>query len=88
MDEGCLTIQGKTAYLWRAVDPHENVLDILVQSRRNTGAAKTLFRNRLKGCRYVPRVLITGYPGEVKLATYGAAQREMRRAWNTGSTRA
>ena len=35
IDEVFLTIQGKTAYLWRAVDQHGNVLDILVQSRRN-----------------------------------------------------
>ncbi|CAA9267404.1 MAG: hypothetical protein AVDCRST_MAG93-2482, partial [uncultured Chloroflexia bacterium] len=35
-----LKINGKTEYLWRAVDQHGNVLDILVQSRRNKGAAK------------------------------------------------
>ena len=67
-----LTIQGKTAYLWRAVDQHGNVLDILVQSRRNKAAAKKFFRKLLKGCQYVPRVIITD-----KLASYGAAKREI-----------
>ncbi len=70
-----LTIQGKTAYLWRAVDQHGNVLDILVQSRRNKAAAKKFFRNLLKDCQYVPRVLITD-----KLASYGAAKREILRS--------
>ena len=44
---------------WRAVDQYDNVLDILVQSRRNTKAAKRFFRKLLKGLQYVPRVIIT-----------------------------
>ena len=72
IDEVFLTIQGKTAYLWRAVDQHGNVLDILVQSRRNKAAAKKFFRKLLKGCQYVPRVIITD-----KLASSGAAKREI-----------
>src|SRR6266513_2297790 len=59
LDEVFLTINGKRSYLWRAVDQHGNVLDILVQSRRNKQAAKKFFRKLLKGCTYVPRVLIT-----------------------------
>ena len=49
-----------------------NVLDILVQRRRDKNAAKTFFRKLLKGLRYVPRVIITD-----KLASYGAAKREV-----------
>ena len=71
-DEVFLKINGKRHYLWRAVDQHGNVLDILVQSRRNKGAALRFFRKLLKGCAYVPRVLITD-----KLASYGAAMREV-----------
>ncbi|MDP9378967.1 MAG: IS6 family transposase, partial [Chloroflexota bacterium] len=67
-----LKINGERHYLWRAVDQQGNVLDILVQSRRNKGAAKKFFRKLLKGCEYVPRVLITD-----KLGSYGAAKREM-----------
>jgi putative transposase len=66
-----LTINGARHYLWRAVDQDGHVLDILVQSRRNKKAAKRFFRKLLKGCQYVPRVIITD-----KLARYGAAKRE------------
>ncbi|MDP9378771.1 MAG: IS6 family transposase [Chloroflexota bacterium] len=72
LDEVFLKINGKTHYLWRAVDQEGNVLDILVQSRRNKAAAKTFFRKLLKGCGYVPRVIITD-----KLKSYGAAKREV-----------
>ena len=44
-----LTINGKRHYLWRAVDQDDNVLDILVQSRRNKKTAKKFFRKLLKG---------------------------------------
>ena len=40
---------GQRHYLWRAVDQDDNVLDILVQSRRNKHAAKKFFRKLLKG---------------------------------------
>lgn len=49
------------------------MLDILVQRRRNKHAAKKFFRKLLKGCQYVPRVVITD-----KLKSYGAAKREIR----------
>src|ERR1700730_6164163 len=75
MAPGCactVSINGKTHYLWRAVDQDGNVLDILVQSRRNKHAAKRFFRKLLKGLQYVPRVIITD-----KLKSYGAAKREI-----------
>jgi len=72
LDEVFLTINGELHYLWRAVDQHGNVLDILVQSRRDKRAAKKFFRKLLKGCQYVPRVLITD-----KLGSYGAAKKEV-----------
>jgi putative transposase len=59
LDEVFLTIHGERHDLWRAVDQDDSVLDILVQRRRNTKAAKKFFRKLLKGLRYVPRVLIT-----------------------------
>jgi len=72
VDEVLVTINGTTHYLWRAVDQHGDVLDILVQSRRNAVAAKRFFRTLLKGLRYVPRVLVTD-----KLASYQVAHREV-----------
>jgi len=72
LDEVFLTINGERCYLWRAVDQDGNVLDILVQSRRDARVAKKFFRKLLKGLCYAPRVLITD-----KLASYGIAHREM-----------
>ena len=72
LDEVFVRINGRLCYLWRAVDQHGNVLDILVQSRRNAAAAKRFFRKLLKGQRYVPRVLVTD-----KLGSYQVAHREL-----------
>jgi putative transposase len=72
LDEVFLTIHGQRHYLWRAVDQDGNVLDILVQRRRDKGAAKTFFRKLLKELSYTPRVIITD-----ELASYGAAKREV-----------
>jgi len=67
-----IAINGEQHYLWRAVDQDGNVLDILVQSRRDKAAARKFFRTLLKGLAYVPRVVITD-----KLASDGAAKREV-----------
>src|ERR687893_2127446 len=72
LDEVFLTINGARQYLWRAVDQDGNVLDILVQPRRDKAAAVRFLRKLLKGLAYVPRVVITD-----KLASYGAALREV-----------
>ncbi len=72
LDEVFIRINGATHYLWRAVDQDGNVLDILVQGRRDTAAARKFFRRLLKDLAYVPRVVITD-----KLASYGAAKREV-----------
>lgn len=50
LDEVFVRINGVQHYLWHAVDQDGTVLDVLVQSRRNTKAAKQFFRNLLKGC--------------------------------------
>ena len=70
MDEVVLTIAGVKHWLWRAVDQTGMVLDILVQSRRDTQAAKRLMRKLLKRQSRAPRVMVTD-----KLASYGAAKR-------------
>jgi len=72
LDEIGPTIKGERHYLWRAVDQEGNVLDILVQRRRDKRAAKKFFRKLLKGLAYVPRVIVTD-----KLKSYGAAKREI-----------
>ena len=70
LDELCVTIQGQRQYLWRAVDEDGDVLDILVQSRRNRRAAARFFRKLLKGQGREPRRLITD-----KLRSHAAAHR-------------
>src|ERR1700739_3519174 len=68
-DEVFIRINGTQHYLWRAVDQHGNVLDILVQSRRNAVAAKRFFRKLLKNLEYVPRVIVTDKLGSYQVAT-------------------
>ena len=72
LDEVVLKIAGKKHWLWRVVDQDGIVLDVLVQSRRDKGAAKRLLRKLLKRQCRAPRVMITD-----KLASYGAAKREV-----------
>ena len=48
LDEVVITIAGEKHWLWRAVDGHGFVLDVLVQKRRDTKAAKRLMRKLLK----------------------------------------
>ena len=54
LDELCLVIGGRRGWLWRAVDDAGEVLDVLVQRRRNAHAAKRFLRKLLKGLRLVP----------------------------------
>ncbi len=72
LDEVVIMICGVKHWLWRAVEQTGMVLDILVQSRRDTQAAKRLLRKLLKRQCRAPRVMVTD-----KLASYGAAGREV-----------
>ena len=70
LDEAFVTINGQRQYLWRAVDQYGEVVDILVQSRRNRRAAERFFRKLLKDQGRVPFRLVTD-----KSKSYGAALR-------------
>ncbi len=70
LDELFVTIHGRQHYLWRAVDEDGDVIDILVQSRRDRRAATRFFRKLLKGQGCEPRRLITD-----KLRSYAAVHR-------------
>ena len=72
VDEVFITIRGQVHYLWRAVDQDGNVIDILVQSRRNARAAKRFFAKALKGQGDVPNRVTTD-----KLSSYPPAIREV-----------
>ena len=75
LDEVFVSINGKLMYLWRAVDSEGEVLDILVQSRRNRKAALKLMRKLLKKQGFVPDAFVTD-----KLPSYSSALKELRLA--------
>ena len=60
LDEMVVRIAGKRMYLWRAVDHEGEVLDMLVQRRRDAWAALRLMRKLLKKHGFVPKLLETG----------------------------
>jgi putative transposase len=72
LDEVVVTINGKKHSLWRAVDQHGAVLDVLVQSRRDRHAARRLMRKLLRKHGRAPRVLVTD-----RLRSYAAANRDL-----------
>ena len=63
-----LKIDGRMVYLWRAVDAEGEVLDVLVQSKRNKHAALKLMRKLLRKYAVVPERMVTD-----DLRSYGAA---------------
>ena len=72
LDEVYLKIDGRMVYLWRAVDAEGEVLDVLVQTRRNKRAALKLMRKLLKKYGFVPDKLVTD-----DLRCYAAAARDL-----------
>lgn len=72
LDEVVISIAGKKHWLWRAVDQDGYVLDEIVQSRRDTKAAKRLLTRLMKKQGSVPKRIITD-----KLSSYGAARRQV-----------
>ena len=72
LDEVYLKIDDQMVYLWRAVDAEGEVLDVLVQSKRNKHAALRLMRKLLKKHASAPERLVTD-----DLRSYSAAAREL-----------
>jgi putative transposase len=68
LDEIVVSIGGQRMYMWRAVDSEGEVLDILIQRRRDKAAALKLLRKLLKKQGFIPTVIVTD-----KLRSYGAA---------------
>ena len=73
LDEVFVKIDGRLVYLWRAVDAEGEVLDVLVQSKRDKRAALKLMRKLLKKLNCVPDKLVTD-----DLRSYGAACRDLK----------
>ena len=62
LDEMVVNIAGRRMYLWRAVDDEGEVLDVLVQMRRNAAAAIKLLRTLLKNQGATPELITTDIP--------------------------
>ena len=72
LDEMAVRIAGRQFWLWRAVDDEGEVLDLLVQRRRDKAAAVKLMRKLLKKQGFAPDVLVTD-----ELRSYAAAKSEI-----------
>ena len=72
LDEMVVSLSGKQMYLWRAVDGEGEVLEILVQPRRDKAAAIRLLRKLLRRQGFVPTIIVTD-----KLRSYSAALCEL-----------
>ena len=72
LDEVFVSVNGKQLYVWRAVDSEGEVLDILVQPRRDRQAALKLMRKLVKKQGIAPATIVTD-----KLRSYGSALREL-----------
>lgn len=72
LDETMAKIGGRRMIIWRAVDDEGEVLDVLVQKRRNKAAALKLLKRLLKNQGVHPESIVTDF-----LASYGAAMREL-----------
>ncbi len=73
LDEVFIRIGGRQMYLWRAVDAEGEVLDVLVQAKRDARAAVKLMRKLLKRQGFVPEAWVTD-----RCTAYGAAMRQLR----------
>jgi transposase-like protein len=73
LDEMVVRIAGKRLYLWRAVNQEGEILDVLVQRRRDKRAAVKLMRKLLRKQGFVPQLVVTD-----KLRSYAAAFQALR----------
>ena len=71
LDEVYLKIDGRFVYLWREVDSEGEVLDVLVQTKRNKAAALKLMRKLVKKCGFLQEALVAD-----DLRFYSAAARD------------
>ena len=65
-------VDGQQRYLFRAVDQDGDVIDVLVQKKRDARAAKAFFRKLVRRQGGTPRTLVTD-----KLRSYPPARREI-----------
>jgi putative transposase len=68
LDEMHVVVRGQAMWLWRAVDEHGSVLDILLLEHRDTDAAKRFFKQLLKDHSFVPEKIVTDQLGSYEAA--------------------
>jgi putative transposase len=68
LDEMHVIVRGKVMWLWRAVDEHGIVLDILLHDHRDTEAAKHFFETILENLEFKPKRIVTDQLGSYKAA--------------------
>ena len=71
LDEMRVVLGGAIHWLWRAIDEHGEVLDVLLQKHRDTGGAKRFFHRLIDEHELPERIVTDG------LRSYGAAIREL-----------
>jgi transposase-like protein len=86
LNEVYLKIDGRMVYLWRAVDAEGEVLDVLVQSKRNKHAALKLMRKLLKKYAFVSERLVTDDLRSYSAAVHvlGIERRHERKSFDSG----
>ena len=72
MDEVFVRVGGRQRYLWRAVDQDGEVVDVLLQERRDSASARRFFKHLLAHLDGEPRTIVTD-----KLGSYAVARREL-----------
>jgi len=72
LDEMFVSMNGKRSYLWRAIDQNGEILDVLVQAKRDKKAALKLMRKLIKKSGLAPRTIVTD-----KLRSYAAAFKDL-----------
>jgi putative transposase len=72
IEEVFVKIRGQQKYLWRAIDQDGEVVDVFLQSRRDSAAAKRFFKRLIRNHGNEPRKIVTD-----KLRSYGVAHREL-----------
>ena len=72
IDEVFVKIHGQQKYLWRAVDQDGEVVDVFLQTRRDSAAAKRFFKRLVRNHANEPRKIVTD-----KLRSYSVAHREL-----------
>ncbi len=71
LDEMRVVVGGEIRWLWRAVNEHGDVLDVLLQEHRDTGAARRFFRRLIDDYELPERIVTDG------LRSYGAALKDL-----------